>query len=290
MLKRNKRGGNKAGGYVGKKSIHIFSGILKCGECGANMTATIDKLRVSGWRPSLYGCSTHRRNKNECTNKYITDVTLGPFVFNFIANIFRARGRIGERTTLKQLQRILLAGNAFSDVTDINEDALVQLKDMLLDGKDGLEYKTQAVTSPQSSSLTELEALRKRKQNYVTALGRLRSLYLFADSNMPEKDYIIERQKIQVDLEATERRIAELTAENANSIYDSAELMEQVGYFIMAQKLMGDDYIDYTKYISKVDPAIPKAFLKSVVKEIVVKDGEIASIEFYSGVKCEFYR
>lgn len=58
----------------------------------------------------------------------------------------------------------------------------------------------------------------------------------------------------------------------------------------MAQKLVGDDYIDYTKYLSKIDPTIPRSFIRSVVREIVVTDGEVESIDFQSGVKCIFTR
>ena len=55
-------------------------------------------------------------------------------------------------------------------------------------------------------------------------------------------------------------------------------------------KSVSDDYTDYTKYISKVDPAVPRAFIRSVVREIVVTDGEVESIDFQSGVKCIFTR
>lgn len=290
MLKRNKRGGNVAGRTIEKKHVHIFAGLLKCGECGSNMTATLDRLRVSGWRPSSYACTVHKRDKDRCKSKYITDVTLGPFVFNFIANIVRARGRIGERTTIKQLQRTLLSGEAFENVTAINDEALEQLREMLLSGKDGFEYRPRALTVAPSPVTVEMENLRKRRQQYETALGRLRSLYLYSDGGMSEKDYIIEQQKIAVDLEATERRMAELTAAGIGGIDDPEELLEQASYFIMAQKLLSDDYIDYTKYISKVDPTVPRAFIRAVVKEIVVRDGEVESIDFQSGVKCVFTR
>lgn len=73
-------------------------------------------------------------------------------------------------------------------------------------------------------------------------------------------------------------------------ITDPEELVEQASYFIMAQKLLGDNYIDYTNYISKVDPAVPRAYIRSVVKEIVVADGEVESIDFQSEVKCIFTR
>lgn len=107
---------------------------------------------------------------------------------------------------------------------------------------------------------------------------------------MSEKDYIIEKQRISVDLKAVERRMAELTATSIEGITDPEELVDQASYFIMAQKLLSDDYIDYTKYISKVDPTVPRAFIRSVVKEIVVTDGEVESIDFQSGVKCIFTR
>ena len=287
MLQRNKRGGNVAGRSVERKHVHIFSGLLRCGSCGSNMTATLDRLRVSGWRPSSYACTTHRRNKEKCSSKYITDVTLGPFVFNFIANIVRARGRIGERTTIQQLQKILLRGSAFDDVTAINEDALKQLREMLLLGKDGVEYRPRVLTASPSPAKVEAENLRARKHQYETALGRLNSLFLFSDSGMSEKDYILERAKLQSDLDTTNVRLSKL-AEEAGGIDDPEELMEQASYFIMAQQLLGDDYIDYTRYIARVDPAVPRAFIRAVVKEIVITDGRVASITFHSGVECIF--
>lgn len=290
MLSRNKRGGNAAGKTVDKKHIHIFSGLLRCGKCGSNMTATQDRTRVSGWRPSSYGCTIHRRDKNACDNKYITDVTLGPFVFNFVANLVRARGRIGVKTSIKQLQRMLLTGEAFRNVSSINNEALEQLRDMLLDGQNLVEYRPRILTASPSATTIEIDNLRKRKQQYENALGRLRSLYLYSDKGMSEKDYIIEKQKISVDLEATERRIAELSASGADGLNDPEELLQQASYFVMAQKILGDDYIDYTKYISKVDPAVPRAFVRAVIKEITVADGEVESIEFQSGVKCIFTR
>ena len=289
MLTRNQRGNTSPEHTYVRKNVHIFSGLLRCGQCGATMSATLDRTRVSGWRPSAYGCSVRRRN-NKCSNKYVSDVTLGPFVFNFIANIVRARGRIGSRTTTKQLQRILLTGEAFANIASINEDALSQMRDMLLSGEVGVEYKPYSQKQAQSPTAIELENLRERKRKYESALGRLKSLYLYSDNGMPQKDYIAERQKISIDLEATERRIAELTAASADIIDDPERLIEQASYFIMAQKLIGDDYIDYGKYLAKIDPKIPRAFIRSVVKEIEITDGEVSSIEFASGIKCCFER
>ena len=288
MLRRNVRGGAAVGKTYERKNVHVFAGLLRCGECGSNMSATLDRLRVSGWRPSAYGCSVRRRKSDRCQSKYITDVTLGPFVFNFIANIVRARGRIGERTTLKQLQRMLLAGDALKNVTAIDDESLDRLKEMLLSGQGGVEFRPSE--KDLAPDVQELNELRERKRKYEAALGRLKSLYLYSDNGLPEKDYIIEHQKIAIDLEATERRIAQLSALGVDGIPNPEELMEQASYFIMAQKLLSDDYIDYGKYLAKIDPQIPKSFIRTVVKEIVITNGEVQSIEFRTGIKCIFSR
>ena len=77
-------------------------------------------------------------------------------------------------------------------------------------------------------------------------------MYLYGDSQMSKKDYIIERQKIIADLEATERRLTELQENSSSLLYDPDEMIERASYFIMAQKLISDHPIDYKKYFSKI--------------------------------------
>lgn len=48
VLKRNKRGGVPEGETYIKKNIHVFGGLLSCGKCGSNMSATLDKRRADG--------------------------------------------------------------------------------------------------------------------------------------------------------------------------------------------------------------------------------------------------
>lgn len=140
ILKRNKRGGVPEGETYIKKNIHVFGGLLSCGKCGSNMSATLDKRRADGWRPSLYGCSKRRNNNSKCQNKYITDVVLGPFVFNYIANIIRAKETVGASTSLGALEKKLLRGATFCDVKSIGTDGLGQLLDLMKSGITGMEY------------------------------------------------------------------------------------------------------------------------------------------------------
>ena len=289
MLARNRRGGVPQGKTYVRKNVHIFSGLVRCGLCGNNMSATVDRRRVNGWRPSIYGCSTHRNNITECQNKYISDITLGPFVFNFSANILRAKGRIGPRTSLPQLQKLLLRGKIFENVKGIDEDSLLRLKELLLDGETGLEYSPSSILVGKGAQTTsELEALRERKRRNEAALARLKALYLYSEDSMAEKDYIVENQRITTDLEAIEHRMGELAAQGADTLESNTQTAEKASYFLMIEKMMQDGYINYADTIRRLDPSVPRAFVRATIREIVVAGGVVKSILFKNGIRCTF--
>lgn len=59
-------------------------------------------------------------------------------------------------------------------------------------------------------------------------------------------------------------------------------------YYIMANKLIEDRYIDYEKYIRAIDPSIPRSFLQQIIDHIVVNDGRVTSITFKNGATHTF--
>ena len=70
-----------------KKHTHVFAGVLRCAECGAGFQVSrLDKPRLNGFRPSLYIC-TSRRTYRACEALGASDVVIGSFVFNFVANL-----------------------------------------------------------------------------------------------------------------------------------------------------------------------------------------------------------
>lgn len=284
LLKRNKRGGMEKGEVHIRKNIHIFAGILRCGCCGSNMSATLDRKRADGWRPSIYACSKRRNDNSSCNNKYISDITLGPFVFNYIANIIKAQKTHSKTTTIDTLQRKLLRGTMFGDVESVSREGLEQLGALFLDGSTGLEYKPASVYNACGAISDERQILEERKRKYETALNRLKSLYFFGDAEMPEKDYLIERKKLLDSLEETYKRLAEIKAQGDDSLVPDDEFLEKAGYFIMISKLIEDRYVDYEKYIRKIDTEIPRAFIKNIIQDIVVSDGRVQSITFRNGM------
>lgn len=252
------------------------------------MSATLDRRRANGWRPSIYACSKHRNNSSVCQNKYISDVTLGPFVINYIANIIRAKGNVSASTSLETLERKLLRGDTFLNVEHIEHDGLADMMDVLISGKTGMEYRPLVVSGEQTSQLSEREILEECRRKKETALSRLKSLYLYGDEETPEKDFIIERERIMGELTEIESRLAEIQQQESIRPVTSDEFIQKAAYFIMVEKLLDDRYVDYEKYIRKIDPSIPRNFLNNVIDQIEVNDGLITSISFKNGMTHRF--
>lgn len=290
LMKRNKRGGVAEGTSYVKKNIHIFAGLVRCGSCGANMSATLDKVRADGWRPSIYGCNRRRHNNTACQNKYISDIVLGPFVFNYVANIIRAKGRFTKRTTLESLQRMLLRGDAFAQVESIDDEGLSQIYNLLGSGVSGLEYRPAGVFSKSAESINERDNLMSQKSRHETAMNRLKSLYLYGDGELSEKDYLIERQRILTALAEVDQKLNNLMdgEDDASPLADD-EFIEKASYFIMVEKLLDERYVDYEKYIRQIDPTIPRSFIKSIVEEVHVTDGKVTAIVFKNGMAHRFF-
>lgn len=168
----------------------------------------------------------------------------------------------------------------FGEVDYITPEGLAQLDDLFLNGSTGLEYRPAAVYEAGGVSTDERQVLEERKRKYETALGRLKSLYLNEDEETPEKDYLIERQKITDALEEIDQRLAEIREQSGVGPVPDGEFLEKAGYFIMILKLLEDRYVDYEKYIRKIDPGIPRAFILNIIKDIVVSNDKVRSITF----------
>lgn len=272
-----------------RKNIHIFAGLLKCGCCGYTMIASPDRERSDGWRPSVYKCSRQRRF-GDCDNKYISDVTLGPFALNFIANLIRASNSFGKSTSIETLEKKLLRGDMFSQVDHIERPGLKELYNHLRSGFDPLDFETRTVDAAESgAAIQERDLLLSEKRRLERALNRLKSLFLYGEEAMAEKDYLVERKQLMDSLEEKDARIEELEAEVASSITMSdEEFMAKASYFILSQQLQDKRFVDYEKFIRKIDPQIVKDFLNSVVTNFCIKNGLTASILFKNGVELRF--
>lgn len=272
-----------------RKNIHAFAGLLTCGYCGSTMAATIDRARADGWRPSVYICS-RRRMSNDCQNKYVSDVTLGPFVLNFFANLIKASNSFGKSTSIETLEKKLLRGDALSIVDHIERPGLEELYNHLRSGFDEKPFDSLAVNAAEASSdVQERDLLLADKRRLERALKRLNAIYLYGDEEIPGKDFILDRKSITDSLQQIDDRLKEL---DAAAVFDVSlsddEFMEKASQFILTQQLLDKRSVNYEKFIRKIDPRIVKDFLNETVSNFCIKDGLTTSVLFKNGIELRF--
>ena len=283
--RRNEAGPNRA--YT-RVNTHIFAGLLTCGYCGSNMSATIDRARADGWRPSIYNCTRHRRF-NDCPNKYVSDITLGPFVLNYISNLIKARRSFGKTTSIETFQKKLLRGEMFSDVECIERPGLEELYNLIKSGNTEVPFSPVGSASVQSGQVEERALLLSEKRRRERAMKRLMSAYLYDETAMPEKDFIVERKRLLDSISEIDERIAALDKSISNSFdLTDEEFMERASYFIVSQQLMDRRFVNYEAFIRAADPKIVRDFVTSVIQNFCILDGKITTITFKNGVEHKF--
>lgn len=288
-LERNRRGWGASGKTYNRKNIHVFAGLLTCGCCGANMSATSNCRELKGgYRPSIYACMSHRKNSG-CPNKYITDTTLGPFVLNYIANLIKAKESFGKTTSPETLQKKLLRGEMFGNVARIKEHGLMELYSLYKSQVSGIKYTPKPTGEEDADNGSERDILLSERRRVERALSRLKSLYLYSEEDMAEKDYIIEKKQLDEQLEKVNARLDELSEGLTSqfSISDD-ELMAKASYFIMSQKLSDKRFVNYRRLLEETDPRILKDFINSVSSNFCIENGKIRSITFKNGIIHEF--
>jgi len=283
--RRNEAGPNRA--YT-RVNTHIFAGLLTCGYCGSNMSATIDRARADGWRPSIYNCTRHRRF-NDCPNKYVSDITLGPFVLNYISNLIKARRSFGKTTSIETFQKKLLRGEMFADVECIERPGLEELYNLIKSGKMEVPFSPVESASVQSGQVEERALILSEKRRRERALKRLMSAYLYDETAMPEKEFVVERKRLQDSIIEVDERIAALDKSISNSFdLTDEEFMERASYFIVSQQLMDKRFVNYEAFIRAADPKIVREFVTSVIQNFCILDGKITTITFKNGVEHKF--
>ena len=207
---------------------------------------------------------------------------------NYIANIIKASNNFGRSTTIDTFQKKLLRGSTFESVAAIEQQGL---KEMFLMLKAGASYDSvfRTPVKEDDSSPEERDLLLSEKRKCERALSRLKTLLLYDDASISEKDFVLERKSIMDKIESIDNRLAELDAHSKGGFQMSdGEFMQKASYFIMQQQLQEKRYIDYEKFIRTIDPQIVKNFMQSVIQKIVVRDGKICSIMFSNGVEHKF--
>lgn len=288
MLLKSQQRNNIGSKTYKRKNTHIFSGLLKCGYCGSNMSATIYRQRADGWRPSIYACG-RKRQFSDCQNKYISDTVLGPFVLNYIANILKAQRSFGKTTSLETLEKKVLRGPLFQNISHI--EGIEQLYNMLQQNSgQTVLYSSKVVQNITAKpSLEEKELLLTEKNRYERASERLKNLFLYSDNSISEADYLAEQKTISDSLSKINKRLKEIERKNSkNSKITDDEFITMASYFLISQNLLANRQVNFRQLIRKIDPQIVKEFVNTICQNFCIFDGKIQSIRFKNGMEHKF--
>lgn len=251
---------------------HVFASMLKCSECGRGFSAHKDVARKDGYRPSGYRCQG-KLNHFDCDAKMITDITLGPFIFNYISNFIRV---LNENL---DLESTILNGLNFEGVK-VNLEDLNKTKEKINHGEfDSVILQNSGKTKPKKVNKNDTEVIK-----YKRALDRLEDLYLFDDTAMSEKDYLIKKKKIEDKIKGLKNKN---TVETTDQIIDLS-FLNKIDNNILKLELLSTESIDFKKLTMSVDSKLLKEFVNAIIKSIEIRNGKVSAINFKNGLKHRF--
>ena len=269
--------------FRSNSNIHIFSSLTKCGECGNIMIAKQDKPRIDGFAPSLYTCKG-RYNNLGCSQKTISEAIVGEFVFNFISNIIKVSETKSKKPlSLDSLEKKLLKGKWFENVEGIKE--MNHIFNSMYYSSDN-NFKPKKSNEENKIIDFNIEHLQSELKKYKKALDKLEDLYLYDESDMSKKDYLIKKNKIQDKIDSVNKKL-DATSSQITSSDCNINFILDVSTLELSKILFKGD-IKMKPLIECVGRELLKEFINALVDNIVTKDRLVQSITFKNGLKVTF--
>lgn len=270
-----------------RKNAHIFSCLLECGQCGGNMAATIDRPRKDGTRPSIYGCYS-RRSTSKCTNKYVSDVTLLPFMLSYIKAMMLMKKKVSSIENVKSAENFLIANAGMTDVKAI--EGVGETYKLLKSGSVGIEYEP-GISSYKDAPETKasMERLRTEYGKNVRALNRMKSLFLYGDDDIDKASFLKEQHDLEDEIKRQETILARYESTDGSlDEMDEDEFEAKASYVIMAKMLTGEFDPSYDIVCKTLDPMVLQRFFKSIIDKVGIVDGKVCWIRFRNSITHKF--
>ena len=273
--------------YVSNKHVHIFASLCYCAYCGKPFGSTISNSGRS-WQYSKYDCPTRRKSKLNCSNKSTSDPKLGSFVFNYILNMINLQNNFTSEFTNYDIQKALLHGLTFHDIERISDYSLTATYDMLLDNDTNVLYTNSDDALPDDNRINKLSTLRVKLHEIERAMDRLSNLYLFSESSMSEKEYIIKQNKLQEQYTNISNEIDVDTSSDFQQTLSDAQFIQKASNFILMQELSNKKRINFKWLATTIDKKVLKNFVNEIIESIILKDGKVHEITFKNGLCHSF--
>lgn len=289
ILKENSRSWeNSFGRPHSSSTIHLFSGIAYCGKCGNKMTSTPGRLHTDGYHPSNYSCPKRRKTK-ECDNQTINDTIVGEFIINYILNMLNAKKNFSGIQTPEDLENRLLSGSTFSDIAHIEKNGLHEFYNLLsrYGSDNSYSFSIQRPRKKKATVSPEIEQLRKEKERQERAMQRLQELYLYSDSAMSEKDFILRKTEISKRLEDVNTKLGLVFHDSKSSLSDE-DFIKQASHLLITKQLSDRKYIYFKELAKSISPEILKTYFDTILDSIIIINGRIQTIVFKNGLTHNF--
>ena len=271
------------------RHIHVFGGKVSCNLCGGNMNAAKDKQRENGLRPSVYRCG-RRARQMDCDNKrMISDLSLGPFIFNYAANLAGIQKDCKNIDSLEKLESALLAGPEFDNVR-LSPESLEITFSMLRDkniSKGAYVPDIGESGAQEGTSEDQLVILKRERDKQKNAISRLTELYIYDPDAITKEEYSERKRELTAKIRDIEKRISALNDGGGSGSADLS-FIKKASAFLVAQHINSKNHIDYVQIAVDLDAGILKDFVDQIVNEIFIQDGRIVRIRFASGLEHKF--
>lgn len=260
---------------------HIFSSLIKCGECGNILHSKQDKAHLDGFRPSLYVCKG-RYNHLGCSQKTISEKIVGEFVFNFISNMIRA-SILKIPLSLEKLEKYLLTGDYFKDIIAI--EGIEEVYNSIYYYSSNSYFPKEKIRNDNIIDFN-FESLKKELEKYKKALIKLEDLYLYDDSDLSTKDYLIKKNKIKDKINSINKKLDVSSSKITPSTYN-------INFLLYASTLelsnaLNTGNIEIKEFILNIGREILKDFIGSLIDHIVVENRKVYSIQFKNNLIIKF--
>lgn len=253
------------------------------------MNASKDKERENGLHPSVYRCG-RRARQMDCDNKrMISDLSLGPFIFNYAANLARIQKNASGIDSPESLESALLSGDEFSGVK-LAPDCLSATFSMLANrniGK-GCFSPDMGESGNQEGQLEDRIAyLEREREKYKNAISRLTDLYMFDPDAITKEEFSARKRETTKKIREISRQITDLKESGGSGPADLA-FIRKASAFLVAQRIASNEHIDYMQMAVDLDAKIMKDFINQIIDKIFIQDGRIVRIRFASGLEHDF--
>lgn len=286
QMDMNNKCKNETGRKIATRRTHVLAGLIRCGYCGGGTAGCLDKPRLNNWRPSYYRCNNATHNTGCTHNNYVSEVQIGDTLMNYISNVIYVQNHYKDYDSIDTLEKGLLQN--IKEQMYIDPDGLNELLSSLHIQYNDAHMKVGKQENNDNALLQEIQKLESDKEKYNKAMERWDNVYLFANEDISEREYLQKKNQIAQminDVQNQINKIIENLRDSQAVLFDS----KQLDTCVLNYNLGKGEFIDYKLLASEIEDTALKEFFMLILDYIVVKDKKIIEVVFKNGLKQKFF-